>query len=111
MSKPTPLTDALLSKHVAYPTAKEYGEMLDNARALEVKLAAAEQKLLEVQQTVKLNQQWWDKFKEKTKELVDALQANQVFHTPIALRRRGGQWDEYELDAIQRTKDVLGADT
>lgn len=41
--------------------------------------------------------------------LTDALQANGVFHTPIALRRRGGQWDDYELDAIRRTREALAA--
>ena len=42
----------------------------------------------------------------------DALLANQVFHTPIALRRKGGelpQWDEYEYDAIRRTRETLYA--
>lgn len=38
-----------------------------------------------------------------------ALRANQVFHTPVALRRKPDrQWDEYEMDAIKRTKAVLG---
>lgn len=37
----------------------------------------------------------------------DALMTNQVFHTPVALRRRGGQWDEYEQDAITRTREAL----
>lgn len=41
--------------------------------------------------------------------LRDALLANQIFHTPIALRRRGGQWDEYEIDAINRTREALAA--
>ena len=39
-------------------------------------------------------------------QLRDALLANQVFQTPIANRRRG-QWDEYELDAIKRTREGL----
>lgn len=44
---------------------------------------------------------------ERNTAIMDALRANQVFHTPIALRRRGGQWDEYEMDAIKRTRAVL----
>lgn len=43
----------------------------------------------------------------KVMAMVDALRANQVFHTPVALRRRGGQWDEYEIDAINRTREAL----
>jgi hypothetical protein len=39
----------------------------------------------------------------------DALRANQVFHTPLARRRRGGEWSEYELDAIHRTRDAIAA--
>ena len=46
---------------------------------------------------------------ELLRQLHDALLANQVFHTPVALRRRGGQWDEYELDAIKRTREALSA--
>lgn len=42
-------------------------------------------------------------------QLRDALLANQIFHTPIALRRRGGQWDEYEMDAIRRTREALAS--
>lgn len=50
---------------------------------------------------------------EKTKaliiELVEALQANGIFHTPIALRRRGCHWDEYEMDAINRTREAINS--
>lgn len=45
----------------------------------------------------------------RIKRLEEALSANRVFHTPIALRRRGGEWDEYELDAIRRTREEIGA--
>ena len=42
----------------------------------------------------------------------DALEANGVFHTPIALRRKLAvdgrcQWDEFEIDAITRTRETL----
>jgi hypothetical protein len=37
----------------------------------------------------------------------DALRANQVFHTPIAMRKNGNEWDEYQVDAINRTKECL----
>lgn len=49
------------------------------------------------------------KANERIKRLEEALSANRVFHTPIALRRRGGKWDEYELDAIRRTREEIGA--
>lgn len=46
----------------------------------------------------------------KNTQLMDALRANQVFHTPIALRRKAtGEWDEYEIDAISRTRDALAS--
>lgn len=41
------------------------------------------------------------------KEAQDALRANQVFHTPIALRQNGKEWNEYQIDAINRTREVL----
>jgi hypothetical protein len=42
-------------------------------------------------------------------ELTEALEANQVFHTPIAKRRKpGGEWDEYESEAITMTLTALG---
>lgn len=38
----------------------------------------------------------------------EALEANRVFYTPIALSRKPGRaWDEYEIDAIERTKVAL----
>lgn len=42
-------------------------------------------------------------------ECVQALKANGVFHTPIALRRKrpDTEWNEYEMDAINRTKTAL----
>lgn len=44
----------------------------------------------------------------KVEVAMDALRANQVFHTPIALSRKlDRQWDEYEADAINRTKAAL----
>ena len=50
------------------------------------------------------------KLKEQLHEAKLALQANQVFHTPIALRKTGQEeWDEYQIDAINRTKEVLGS--
>ena len=42
-------------------------------------------------------------------QLVDALRANGVFHTPLALRRHGKPWDEYEMDAINRTREAIAA--
>lgn len=42
-------------------------------------------------------------------EMRAALQANGIFHTPIALRKNGGEWDEYQLDAISRTKKALSS--
>lgn len=45
---------------------------------------------------------------EDIQTLLDALRANGVFHTPLALRRKGGKpWDEYEIDAIRRTRDAV----
>lgn len=42
-------------------------------------------------------------------EAYDALKANQVFHTPLAKGlRRGRQWNEYEADAVDRTRRALG---
>lgn len=40
-------------------------------------------------------------------DMRNALQANQIFHTPLALRKNGKEWDEYQADAINRTKDCL----
>lgn len=42
-------------------------------------------------------------------ELLDALKSNAVFHTPIALRRKLpiSEWDEYEADAISRTRAAI----
>lgn len=40
-------------------------------------------------------------------EMREALEANQVFHTPLELRKHGGEWNEYQLDAIHRTRDAL----
>lgn len=46
--------------------------------------------------------------KAKIRQLVEALQANQIFHTPLALSRKPGRkWDEYEIDAINRTRAAL----
>lgn len=45
--------------------------------------------------------------KELIAEMRDALQANGVFHTPIHRRLLGREWDEYEADAIMRTKAAL----
>ncbi len=36
-----------------------------------------------------------------------ALEANGVFHTPLEMLAHGGQWNEYQEDAIRRTQDVL----
>ena len=39
-----------------------------------------------------------------------ALLANGVFHTPVALRQSGQtEWNEYQIDAINRTKDFLAS--
>ena len=40
-------------------------------------------------------------------EMKEALEANRIFHTPLELRKHGGKWDEYQLDAIHRTRDAL----
>jgi len=37
----------------------------------------------------------------------EALQANQVFHTPLERLRRHDEWDAYQQDAIKRTLDAL----
>lgn len=48
---------------------------------------------------------------EKLKKLCEkqalALQANGIFHTPVAKSKLTsfGDWDEYQLDAIDRTRD------
>lgn len=39
-------------------------------------------------------------------EMVKALKANGIFHTPIARRQLNG-WNEYQQDAIDRTRDCL----
>jgi len=38
-----------------------------------------------------------------------ALKANRIFHTPITKRilTNFGDWDEYQQDAISRTKDCI----
>lgn len=48
-----------------------------------------------------------DSLKKQITGLREALQANGIFHTPIALRKNGASWDEYQLDAISRTKHAL----
>lgn len=40
-------------------------------------------------------------------EMREALEANQVFHTPLELRKHGGEWNEYQWDAVRRTRDAL----
>lgn len=40
-------------------------------------------------------------------ELVEALRANLIFHTPLALLNNNKPWDEYQMDAINRTKEAL----
>ena len=40
-------------------------------------------------------------------EMREALEANRVFHTPLELRKHGGEWNEYQRDAIYRTRDAL----
>lgn len=46
--------------------------------------------------------------KEFIRECIDALQAQNVFHTPLALsRKKNREWDEYETDAIKRQKKCL----
>jgi hypothetical protein len=42
--------------------------------------------------------------------LSEALRANAVFHTPVAKAKLTsfGEWDEYQRDAIDRTKEALG---
>ena len=47
------------------------------------------------------------KDKDLIKQLVNALKANGVFHTPIQLRKNGHPWDEYQIDAINRTREAL----
>lgn len=55
--------------------------------------------------TTSLNSVVVSRLLEETRE---ALRANQVFHTPVALRRKpSGQWDEFEQDAITRTRAAL----
>lgn len=42
------------------------------------------------------------------RELADALEANKVFHTPIAKRRKPSkEWDDYENEAIIMTRAAL----
>ncbi len=48
-----------------------------------------------------------DRLRRLVAEMRDALKANQVFHTPLELKKRGGQWNEFELDAVRRTRDAL----
>ena len=40
-------------------------------------------------------------------QLIDALRANGIFYTPIALRKNGREWDEFQIDAINRTRNAL----
>lgn len=42
-------------------------------------------------------------------DLADALRANAVFHTPVAKAKLTsfGEWDDFQLDAVNRTKDAL----
>jgi len=40
-------------------------------------------------------------------EMREALEANRVFHTPLELRKHGGEWNEYQLDAVHRTRHAL----
>lgn len=55
----------------------------------------------------KLRQQLRDR-DNTIKEMREALQANQIFHTPIMRLKLGREWDEFESDAITRTKACLG---
>lgn len=48
------------------------------------------------------------KLKDQLEEAKDALRANLIFHTPVMMRKLGRSWDEYEQDAINRTRKFLG---
>lgn len=45
-----------------------------------------------------------------TKMLIDAIKANQVFHTPYVMRCLGRDWNEYEIDAIKRSREALNSE-
>ena len=54
-------------------------------------------------------EQRYEKANARRALLFEAVRANQVFHTPVALWRKlpKMEWDEYELDAIRRTNEAL----
>lgn len=45
--------------------------------------------------------------REGLKLCAEALQANGIFHTPLQLRKNGHPWDDYQIDAINRTSEAL----
>lgn len=130
MNTPTPETDALDAGLADHEWDEGYGVLLEHARNLECERDAAikarnhnrvcverlvderdEYKKL-LSHTLKSDMPVLERLlleRDQLRQLRDALLANQVFHTPIALRRRGGEWDEYEIDAINRTREALAA--
>lgn len=49
--------------------------------------------------------------REGLKLCAEALQANGIFHTPLQLRKNGHPWDDYQIDAINRTSETLSHPT
>jgi mRNA degradation ribonuclease J1/J2 len=68
----------------------------------------------ELKERIEANSDRFDIFIKENAELSaavvkmrEALKANGVFHTPMALRKNGHDWDEYQIDAINRTREAL----
>ncbi len=90
-----PITDALALRKDALSESEFLNEVFRSHKMLEERVQAL-QRASNSKDT-------------KIKDLMDAVEANLVFHTPVALSRKPGrQWDEYEMDAINRTKQVRG---